>query len=68
MNAASIADGRSDPPAPPPFVQEITITHTVNQMLGTSLTPAQIDEMPQDFIDRLMLLAKALGTKPRPKT
>ncbi len=38
-------------------------TQTVNRMLGTSLTPAEVDELPQEFIDQLMLLAKWSGKK-----
>lgn len=48
LNAASIADGRAEPPPLPRAFYWIALTARVNQMLGTNYKISEIQAMPGD--------------------
>ena len=54
-------DGRSAAPSPPPFLHTELITRAVNQTLGTNYRLEEIEQMPELWLQKVMLLAEALN-------
>ena len=55
-------DGRSAPPPPPEFVRLELTTRAVNLFLGTTYTPNEIEELPELWIEKVLMLTHAQST------